>query len=125
MKHLLDENLSHRLVARLQGSFADSAHVDDVGLHGRLDTAIWDYASRYGFVVVSKDDDFRQLSFLRGHPPKVNWLVEGNCGSNQIAKLLLRSQTEISILMDRTEQLWFVNIEQWVGCLKLKREATT
>lgn len=71
MKLFLDENLSHRLVARLQTIFPDSAHVDEVGLHGQSDTAVWDYASRYGFVIVSKDDDFRQLSFLRGHPPKV------------------------------------------------------
>ena len=59
--------------------------------------------SRYGFVIVSKDDDFRQLSFLRGHPPKVIWLVVGNCSSNEIAELLFRSQTAISIFMDRTE----------------------
>ena len=39
-------------------------------------------------MIVTKDDDFRQLSFLRGAPPKVVWLVVGNAGTERIAELL-------------------------------------
>jgi predicted nuclease of predicted toxin-antitoxin system len=28
-------------------------------------------AARQGFAIVSKDSDFHQRSFVRGHPPKV------------------------------------------------------
>lgn len=88
MKRLFDENLSPRLVKRLDRAFPGSVHVDLVGLHGQADQALWDYAGHHGFTLVSKDNDFRQLSFLRGAPPKVIWLSVGNAGTATIAKLL-------------------------------------
>jgi predicted nuclease of predicted toxin-antitoxin system len=81
VKLLLDENLSHKLVARLTEAFPGTVHVDGVGLHGQPDAVIWDYAGQQRFVLVSTDDDFRQLSFLRGHPPKVIWLLVGNAST--------------------------------------------
>ncbi len=33
----------------------------------------------YAFAIVSKDVDFSQLSVLHGTPPKVLWLLIGNC----------------------------------------------
>ena len=99
----LVENLSHKLAAQLAQAFPDTVHVDGVGLHGQPDTAIWDYAGRHGFVLVSKDDDFRQLSFLRGHPPKVIWLLVGNAGTAAVADLLLRSRDLISAFAERAD----------------------
>jgi len=96
VKFLLDENLSHKLVPHLAAAFPDTAHVDDLGLHGQPDLAVWRYAAEHGFVIVSKDDDFRQLSFLRGHPPKVVWLTVGNARSAVIAELLLRDQERLA-----------------------------
>ena len=88
MKLLFDENLSPKLAARLVGSYPESCHADAVGLHARPDREVWRYAALHGFVLVSKDDDFRELSFLRGHPPKVVWLRVGNAGTAAIAALL-------------------------------------
>lgn len=68
MKLLLDENLSRRLFHRLARDFPESAHADALGLHGKPDAEIWRHAREHGFVIVSKDDDFRQLSFLHGAP---------------------------------------------------------
>lgn len=62
---LFDENPSSRLVKLLAGPFPESVHIDDVGLHGCPDGDVWNYARDFGFVLVSKDNDFRQLSFLR------------------------------------------------------------
>ena len=103
MKLLLDENLSHRLVSSLVDAFPGTTSVYHVGLHGQSDTAIWDYATEHGFVIVSKDDDFRQMSFFRGHPPKVVWLVVGNAGTNPIADLLVSSANLMAVFLDRTE----------------------
>lgn len=103
MKLLLDENLSHKLVPQLREAFPGTSHVDTIGLHGQPDVAIWEYAAQHGFVVVSKDDDFRQLSFLRGPPPKVIWLVVGNAGSATIADLLLKNLDVITAFVDRAE----------------------
>jgi predicted nuclease of predicted toxin-antitoxin system len=44
-------------------------------------------------VLVPKDNNFRQMSFLRGSPPKVVWLRVGNGGTGVIAELL-RSRRE-------------------------------
>lgn len=103
MKLLLDENLSHRLALRLSEAFPDTISIDQIGLCGQPDTAIWDYAADQGFVLVSKDDDFRQLSFFRGHPPKVIWLVVGNAGTDPIAELLLKSKPQIATFINQVE----------------------
>ena len=74
MKLLFDENISRHLVRLLAVLYPDSQHVDLVALNGQPNLALWEYAARHGFTLVSKDNDFRQLSFLRGQPPKVIWL---------------------------------------------------
>jgi predicted nuclease of predicted toxin-antitoxin system len=88
LKLLFDENVSWRLVRRLAVLFPDSQHVDLVARKGQTDLELWEYAARQGFIVVSKDDDFRQLSVVRGQPPKVIWLDVGNAGTDAIADLL-------------------------------------
>lgn len=95
MKLLLDVNLSFRLLRRLGPVFPDSQHVDRISLPSRTDHSIWDYAGFHGFIIVSKDNDFRQLSFLKGPPPKVIWLSLGNAGTDAIGDLLLRHQDRI------------------------------
>lgn len=87
-KLLFDENLSFRLVTLLAELFPGSAHTDDVGLRGSPDGDVWTYARENGFVLVSKDNDFRQLSFLRGAPPKVVWLRIGNAPTTAVVDLL-------------------------------------
>jgi len=52
------------------------------------DVDVWEYAKQNGLTVVSKDADFRQLSFLRGFPPKVVWLRVGNASTDEIHALL-------------------------------------
>ncbi len=73
VKLLFDEDLSPRLVADLAHEFPDSLHVRDIGLERAMDEAVWDYARDNGLVIVWRDADFHQLSFLFGHPPKVIW----------------------------------------------------
>ncbi|MBI3076722.1 MAG: DUF5615 family PIN-like protein [Deltaproteobacteria bacterium] len=73
MKLLFDENLSPRLVQALEPEYPGSAHVRTVGLRGATDEAIWELARQEAYAIGSKDNDFRQLSFLHGAPPKVIW----------------------------------------------------
>ena len=56
---------------RLAGRFPNSVHVREVGLREAADPIVWDHAARHGLAIVAKDADFRQRSFLEGHPPKV------------------------------------------------------
>jgi predicted nuclease of predicted toxin-antitoxin system len=98
---LFDENLSPRLVRVLDDEFPGSQHVGTIGLLGEADHRIWEYARQHSFTIVSKDNDFRQLAFLHGPPPKVIWLSVGNAGTDSIARLLHESVAAIeSFLAD-------------------------
>ena len=93
MTLLFDANLSHKLVRVLASEFPGSAHVREVDLREADDRQIWEHARVHGFVIVSKDADFRERSYLEGFPPKVVWLDVGNAGTAAIATLL-RSETD-------------------------------
>ncbi len=88
MKLLFDQNLSPKLAVRLADLFPDSRHVQDLGLDLADDTVVWDRARQDGFTVVSKDEDYSHLSILRGSPPKVLWLLLGNCTTRQVEDTL-------------------------------------
>ena len=88
MKLLSDQNLSHKLVARLACHFTGSIHVRELGMTAADDHAIWQHARIGGFAIVSKDGDFHQLSLLHGAPPKVIWLRVGNASTDEVACLM-------------------------------------
>jgi predicted nuclease of predicted toxin-antitoxin system len=77
MKLFFDHNLSYKLVGRLADLFPNSEHVRNVNLHAAEDRMVWEYTRANGFAIVSKDEDFHQLSFLYGAPPKVVWVRLG------------------------------------------------
>ena len=90
MKLLLDQNLSRALVRRLSDEYPESVHVAEIGLDAATDRRIWEYAGERGYVIVSKDSDFRQLALLFGPPPHVVWLRVGNVSTGMIEALLRR-----------------------------------
>jgi predicted nuclease of predicted toxin-antitoxin system len=96
VKLLFDQNLSHKLVAELTSEFPGSKHVRELGLANSDDDAIWEHAKQQGFVILSKDSDFHQKSFLLGHPPKVIWLRLGNCSTTTIVRTLRSSSAEVA-----------------------------
>jgi len=95
MKLLFDQNLAPRLVRDLADLYPDSAHVRDVGLKSSKDREIWDFARDGGYVIVSKDTDFQQMSFVWGHPPKVIWIRRGNCSVQESAAILRMNSSRI------------------------------
>ena len=64
MKLLLDENLSRRLVPFLLHDFPSSSHVVLLGLQSATDKEVWQHAKDNGFVVVTRDADFQELSLV-------------------------------------------------------------
>lgn len=95
MRLLFDENLSPRLVRAIADLWPESAHVELVHLRGATDQAVWDYARTHHYTIVTKDDDFRALAFVRGAPPKIIWLQVGNTSTTSIAKVLRDSASDI------------------------------
>lgn len=95
VKLLFDENLSPDLPRQVASIFPSSAHIRDVGLVGGDDVVIWQLASEKGFVLVTKDDDFVELSILRVAPPKIILIGLGNCRTSAIAALLTAEKPRI------------------------------
>ena len=95
MRLLFDENLSHKLVGILAHEFPGCAHVTGAGLRAAEDGQIWEHARVQGFMIVSKDTDFRERSYVEGFPPKIIWLDVGNAGTLTIAELLRRERWRI------------------------------
>ena len=91
MKLLLDENLSHRLVRRLDDLFPGSAHVGSVGLLRASGTDVWEFAKSNGFAIITADADFYELATALGNPPKVIWLRGCNYPTT-VAEELIRGQ---------------------------------
>ena len=97
MKLLFDANISPDLARRLEDLYPGSSHVLSVGLGAApTDDAIWSFAAKLGFVVVTKDADFYRLSILHGPPPKVIWLRIGNATTELVAEVIRHSQNNIA-----------------------------
>jgi len=94
VKLLLDANLSKRLPRLLASAFPGTTHVEKVGL-GPDDGLIWDFAKVHGFMIVSKDADFYQLSVKFGAPPKTIYLRVWNGNTKTVAELLARRVADI------------------------------
>ncbi|MFT5531736.1 MAG: putative nuclease of putative toxin-antitoxin system [Candidatus Poriferisodalaceae bacterium] len=104
MKLLFDQNLSRHLVVE----FADSRHATEVGLDSATDNEIWTYAGEHGFVIVSKDSDFRQLAFLNGPPPKAIWLRLGNASTTEILVVLRKNQGVMQVFSESEDEALLV-----------------
>jgi predicted nuclease of predicted toxin-antitoxin system len=63
MKLLLDQNLSHRLVAQLAPEFPGSDHIRNLGMAASPDADVWAFAAAHDYVIVSKDADFSTVLY--------------------------------------------------------------
>ena len=95
MKLIFDQNLSPILSERLRHYYPGSTHVREALSRRAFDDTIWLHAKSNGFVVVSKDADFRRLSGELGHPPKVIWIRSGNSSTDLVQSLLSDNWEEI------------------------------
>jgi predicted nuclease of predicted toxin-antitoxin system len=50
-------------------------------LEAAADQMVWEYAKTKRLIIVSKDADMHQRSFLSGAPPKVVWVRLGKCSN--------------------------------------------
>lgn len=95
MKLLLDENLSRRLVPFLQQAYPGSTQVALVGLEAQQDIAVWEFAKTHGYVIVTRDADFFEISQLKGQPPQVIWLRTANLSRAKTLGILLNNHSRI------------------------------
>ena len=95
MRLLIDNNLSYKLAQALQTYFIGSLHISQALSIYSDDNEIWQFAKQHDFTILSKDNDFDELSQLQGCPPKVIHLLCGNQTSLYILNLILGNSEEI------------------------------
>jgi predicted nuclease of predicted toxin-antitoxin system len=112
MKLLLDQNISFRIVNKIQDLFPGSKQLRDLGLENSKDSFLWNYAKENNYCIVTFDGDFYDLGLIKGSSPKVIWLRLGNTSTQNI-EIVLRKNFDLikSFLSDPT----FSEI----GCLEI------
>ena len=95
MKFLLDENLSRRRIPFLQHDYPGSSQVVLLELEAASDRVIWHTAKDHGFVIMTRDADFEELSLVWGQPPKVIWLKTRSQPRAATLKILLDNRMMI------------------------------
>lgn len=103
MKLLFDEHISFRTVRLLNELFPDARHQKFFGLEEAADMDIWSFARKNGYAIVTKDDDFRELSMAFGHPPKVIWIKAGNIRKSSLEDFLREKAAAISNFVESEE----------------------
>jgi predicted nuclease of predicted toxin-antitoxin system len=88
MRLLFDQNISFRIMSKLQDVFPEAKQVRELGLENSTDREIWEYAKSKDYSIVTFDADFYDMSNLYGHPPRIIWLRTGNRKTSDLAKLL-------------------------------------
>lgn len=109
MKLLLDQNVSYRLVQKLEVIFPGTQHVSKIGLTNKSDRDIWETAKREDYVVVTFDSDFYDLSLTLGHPPKLIWIRSGNTTTRNLER----------ILTSKSDQIGTFGNDPELGCLEI------
>ncbi|REK05659.1 MAG: hypothetical protein DWQ44_06795 [Bacteroidetes bacterium] len=69
MKLLFDQNISLRIISKINSEFPDSRQVRELGLENFNDNQIGQYTKENSFTIVTFDSDFSDISNLKGHPP--------------------------------------------------------
>jgi predicted nuclease of predicted toxin-antitoxin system len=88
MKLLLDQNISFRIVNKIQDIYPGSKQINELGLENSKDFTIWSFAKDNGYCIVTFDGDFYDLGLIKGSSPKVIWLRIGNTSTQNIEKVL-------------------------------------
>lgn len=101
MKLLIDQNISHRLKARIAAAFPNVFHVKDLDLINFPDVVIFETARRENFdAVLTLDEDFHNIVMERGVPPKILWLRLGNCATSVQAQAILDNAAVIEAFLN-------------------------
>jgi predicted nuclease of predicted toxin-antitoxin system len=111
MKILFDQNISHRVIAKITHLYPEAKHVIDVGLYGFSDTKIWNFAKEHGYHIATFDSDFYELATIKGHPPKIIWLRIGNTTKDGIAQVFIQKLESIHNFLSSSELENFACLE--------------
>lgn len=99
---LFDENISYRIVKKLEKEFPNAKHTGKLGL-GIEDVDIWEYARQEKYTIVTFDKDFHDLTLSKGIPPKIIWLRMGNIKTDDLAQVFKDKEDKIKTFLEDTK----------------------
>lgn len=79
MRFIIDNQLPPALAQHLRNHGHNAVHVIELKLDEASDREIWRFASSQPSVIVSKDEDFLNLSLADATGPAFVWVRSGNC----------------------------------------------
>jgi predicted nuclease of predicted toxin-antitoxin system len=104
MKILIDQNISFRLISRIEKAFPDVLHVKSLGLLDAADLKIFMYAKRNDFdAILTIDEDFLNILLAHGLPPKVIWLRLHNASVAHQAEIILKNVLTINRFLENPD----------------------
>lgn len=89
-------NLADKLADGLDAAYPGTKHVKQVRLAAHADTEVWELARKEGFIILTQDDDFVEMSMMRGAPPKVVHLAMGNHTTKEWLAIIQSNAVAIS-----------------------------
>lgn len=95
MKLLFDQNISFRIIKKIEGALPDSKHISELNLTDASDHVICEYARIHDYCIVTSDSDFIDISILWGGTPKIIWLRLGNTSTEKVAIKLISEKQRI------------------------------
>jgi predicted nuclease of predicted toxin-antitoxin system len=101
---LIDQMLPARLAEALRRSFPETIHGGGVGLSGRPDHKIAEFADQNDLAVMTKDRDFERI-MESGAPRKTVWLSVGNIGNRELIDIVTAREEELSRFLAGNERL--------------------
>jgi predicted nuclease of predicted toxin-antitoxin system len=100
MALLIDENISHRIVAKLIDYFPGTIHARQIDSSRLNDFKIFKFAQENNLIIVTRDEDFRHI---HGAPPKIIWLRTANSSTLNILHKLVAKRDDIELLAREEE----------------------
>lgn len=114
MNLLFDQNISYKIISKIDDIFPHAQHIKNVGLADHSDSDIWEYAMNSNSCIVTFDSDFYDLSIVRGTPPKIIWLRTGNMTTRSIEEIIRSNYELIAEFLDNPDY-------DEISCLEIEK----
>jgi predicted nuclease of predicted toxin-antitoxin system len=99
MRLLVDANISHCLCKKISDLFENVLHLEDTRLPvPAADHDIWSWAKYHDYMLITNDDDFKDLVERNGFPPKIILLRVGNQSTSALIQIIRDHYSDISDL---------------------------
>ena len=104
MKCLIDNQLPPAFARFLTSRGVETIHVTEVGLSEARDRDIWNYALEHNYVLVTKDDDFLNIS-SQSRGGQFVWVRLGNCRAPDLLQAFERVWSAAEACLNRGDRV--------------------